>query len=82
MSIFHFFAINKYYGVHKPADHLAPLPFNEDASRHVGTNFYFTQEDLVKSYAEKYSWRYIITRPSTIIGVSKGQLINSSLEFH
>jgi len=62
----------QYYGVHKGKEDLAELPFVEDAPRHTGANFYFTQEDLLKDYAEKYQWRYIITRPATIIGVAKG----------
>ncbi|CAF3493823.1 unnamed protein product [Rotaria socialis] len=66
----------KYYGVHKDKEDLAELPFIEDAPRHKGTNFYFTQEDLLKDYAEKHGWRYIITRPSTIIGVAKGNFMN------
>ncbi|UJR27752.1 hypothetical protein I4U23_009025 [Adineta vaga] len=66
----------KYYGVHKTKEDLSQTPFIEDAPRHQGVNFYFTQEDLLKTYAEKYQWRYIITRPSTIIGVAKGNFMN------
>lgn len=58
--------------MHKQSEDLAAIPFDEDAPRHRGANFYFTQEDLIKEYAIKYQWRSIITRPSTIIGVAKG----------
>ncbi len=61
--------------MHKGQEDLAALPFQEDAPRHRGSNFYFTQEDLLKAYAEKYGWRSIITRPATIIGVAKGKFI-------
>ncbi|UJR26448.1 hypothetical protein I4U23_007778 [Adineta vaga] len=66
----------KYYGVHKGGEYLAARPYSEDASRHAGINFYYTQEDLIKEYAEKHSWKYIITRPNVIIGVSKGNFMN------
>ena len=58
--------------MHKDKKDLAKIPFQEDAPRHQGPNFYFTQEDLLKDYAQRYNWRYVITRPATIIGVSKG----------
>ncbi|CAF1080514.1 unnamed protein product [Adineta steineri] len=66
----------KYYGVHKTKEDLAALPFTENAPRHQGANFYFTQEDLLEDYAKKHNWRYIITRPATIIGVAKGNFMN------
>ncbi|CAF4781111.1 unnamed protein product [Rotaria sp. Silwood1] len=66
----------KYYGVHKSNEDLAELPFIEDAPRHKGSNFYFTQEDLLKDYALKHEWKYIITRPSIIIGLAKGNFMN------
>lgn len=66
----------KYYGVHKGGKYLAHLPYQEDAPRHEGLNFYYTQEDLLKDYAEKNHWKYIITRPNIIVGVSKGNFMN------
>ncbi|CAF1384659.1 unnamed protein product [Rotaria sp. Silwood1] len=66
----------KYYGVHKGGKHVAPLPFTEDAPRHEGVNFYYTQEDLIKEYAQQNHWNYVITRPNVIIGVSKGNFMN------
>jgi len=66
----------KYYGVHKGGEYLSPCPFVEDAPPHKGPNFYFIQEDLVKEYAQKNGWNYVITRPNVIIGVSKGNFMN------
>jgi hypothetical protein len=54
---------------------MASIPFVEEAPRHEGTNLYYTQEDLIKEYAEKNNWKYIITRPNLIIGASKGRSI-------
>ncbi|CAF1395772.1 unnamed protein product [Rotaria sordida] len=34
------------------------------------------QEDLIKEYAQKNHWNYVITRPNVIIGVSKGNFMN------
>ncbi|CAF3333904.1 unnamed protein product [Rotaria sp. Silwood1] len=66
----------KYYGVHKGGEYLASCPYTEDAPRHKGSNFYYIQEDLLKEYAEKNGWKYIITRPNIIIGVSRGNFMN------
>ena len=57
---------------------MATVPFIEEAPRHRGSNFYFTQEDLLREYAEKYNWRSIITRPWTIIGLAKGISLDMS----
>ena len=66
----------QYYGVHKGGDYLAQRPYKEDAPRHAGRNFYFTQEDLLKEYAEQHRWKYVITRPNIIIGVARGNFMN------
>ena len=62
--------------MHKGGEYLASRPYQEDAPRHKGLNFYYTQEDLLKEYAKKYGWKYVITRPNVIIGVSKGNYMN------
>ncbi|UJR32523.1 hypothetical protein I4U23_019985 [Adineta vaga] len=69
----------KYYGVHKGPQYMAAQPFIEDAARHEGVNFYYTQEDLIKEYATKNKWNYSITRPNLIIGVSKGNMLNFAI---
>jgi nucleoside-diphosphate-sugar epimerase len=33
----------------------------------------------LKDYAEKHGWKYVITRPNIIIGVSKGNFMNSAV---
>ncbi|KND03569.1 uncharacterized protein SPPG_01044 [Spizellomyces punctatus DAOM BR117] len=66
----------KYYGVHKGGKYLAPIPFKEDAPRHEGLNFYYVQEDMLKEAAEKHNWKWIVTRPNFIIGVTKGNFMN------
>ncbi|CAF0874740.1 unnamed protein product [Adineta ricciae] len=66
----------KYYGAHKGPQHMPTQPFVEDAPRHEGVNFYYSQEDLIKEYAQKNKWNYSITRPNLIIGVSKGNFMN------
>ncbi|KAI9484826.1 NAD(P)-binding protein [Zychaea mexicana] len=67
----------KYYGnVHGPP-YLAKKPFLEDAPRSdVASNFYYPQEDLTKSICQEHEWRWIISRPNTILGVSKGNFMN------
>ncbi|CAF1055708.1 unnamed protein product [Rotaria sordida] len=69
----------KYCGVHKGGEYLASCPFTEDSSRHKGSNFYYIQEDLLEEYAGKNNWKYIITRPNVIIGVSKGNFMNFAI---
>ncbi|CAF3670925.1 unnamed protein product [Adineta steineri] len=66
----------KYYGVHKGGEYLATRPYSENAPRHKGSNFYYTQEDLLKEYSKKHNWKYVITRPDIIVGVSKGNAMN------
>ncbi|CAF2306045.1 unnamed protein product [Rotaria sp. Silwood2] len=63
-------------GVDKGGEYLTSRPYVEDAPRHKGSNFYYAQEDLLKEYAEKNGWKYIITRPNVIIGVSYGNFMN------
>jgi hypothetical protein len=58
---------------------MASVPFVEEAPRHEGANFYYIQEDLIKEYAEKNNWKYIITRPNLIIGASKGRSIGKKV---
>ncbi|KAJ3177094.1 hypothetical protein HDU85_006020 [Gaertneriomyces sp. JEL0708] len=66
----------KYYGVHKGGKYLAPMPFKEDANRHPGPNFYYPEEDLLQQFAQENGWKYLVTRPNHIIGVTKGNFMN------
>ncbi|KAJ3039484.1 hypothetical protein HDV00_012164 [Rhizophlyctis rosea] len=76
MQVFQLQTGYKYYGVHKGNEYLAPYPFKEDAPRHKGLNFYYAQEDALRTFSQSHSWTYIITRPNYIIGVSKGNFMN------
>ncbi|KAI8576403.1 hypothetical protein K450DRAFT_274755 [Umbelopsis ramanniana AG] len=62
----------KYYGCHVGgAEMVRDLPWKEDAPRLCKSCFYYDQEDLLHTYAANKSWRYLITRPNVILGVSK-----------
>lgn len=59
---------------------MAPTPFKEDAPRAESNEiFYYAQEDLLKQYAEKHNWRWLITRPNTIVGIAKGNFMNIAI---
>ncbi|GAA6012380.1 hypothetical protein JCM10207_007067 [Rhodosporidiobolus poonsookiae] len=62
----------KQYGAARGGEHLAKMPFKEDAPRHKAPNFYYVQEDMLKEAAEKYGWGTIVVRPNFILGASKG----------
>lgn len=47
-------------------------PWKEDAPRLCKENFYYEQEDLLQTYAANKNWRWLVTRPNVILGVSKG----------
>jgi hypothetical protein len=64
---------NKHYGTHLGGDKMVKeYPWKEDAPRIFKDNFYFHQEDLLYEYAANKNWRWLVTRPSVILGVSKG----------
>ncbi|CAF2714350.1 unnamed protein product [Rotaria sp. Silwood2] len=67
---------NRFCSVDKGGEYLTSRPYVEDAPRHKGSNFYYAQEDILKEYAEKNGWKYIITRPNVIIGVLYGNFMN------
>ncbi|KAI8369615.1 NAD(P)-binding protein [Radiomyces spectabilis] len=58
---------------------MSSLPFREDAPRPEGENFYYPQEDLVKQFSKEHNWRWIITRPNIIAGVSRGNYMNMAV---
>lgn len=63
----------QYYGNHLGGDQMVQeLPWKEDAPRPVKEHFYYEQEDLLKIYAVSKNWRWLVTRPGVILGVSKG----------
>ncbi|KAI9289595.1 hypothetical protein BC943DRAFT_356551 [Umbelopsis sp. AD052] len=67
----------KYYGTHVGgAELVQDFPWKEDAPRLCKSCFYYDQEDLLETYAANKNWRYLITRPNVILGVSKGNYMN------
>ncbi|GAB5585437.1 hypothetical protein Unana1_00337 [Umbelopsis nana] len=67
----------KYYGMHLGGDQMVQeLPWKEDAPRLVKENFYYEQEDLLKTYAVSKNWRWLVTRPGVILGLSKGSYMD------
>lgn len=60
---------------------MAPMPFKEDAERRedLSQNFYYEQEDMLKEYAEKNKWRWVVTRPNLIVGLAKGNYMNVAI---
>ncbi len=51
-------------------------PFREEQGRQPVDNFYYAQEDEVFAGAEKFSYRWSVHRPHTIIGYALGNAMN------
>ncbi|KAH8554269.1 NAD(P)-binding protein [Umbelopsis sp. PMI_123] len=67
----------KYYGNAVGGDEMVQnYPWKEDAPRLCKSCFYYDQEDLLQTYAVSKNWRWLITRPGVILGVSKGNAMN------
>jgi nucleoside-diphosphate-sugar epimerase len=63
----------KVYGVH-----LGPAlaPFYEDDPRHLGPNFYYAQEDLLRERAAAGEFEWSILRPDVVVGDIAGNPMN------
>ncbi|MGV9253078.1 SDR family oxidoreductase [Streptomyces sp. NPDC003697] len=63
----------KYYG-----SHLGPFktPAKEDDPRLIGPNFYYDQEDLLRSRAGEMGFRFTIFRPEAVMGYAQGTPMN------
>jgi nucleoside-diphosphate-sugar epimerase len=63
----------KYYGAH-----LGPYktPAKESDPRHMPPNFYYDQEDYLKSQSSGKSWSWSALRPSCICGFAVGNPMN------
>jgi nucleoside-diphosphate-sugar epimerase len=63
----------KYYGAH-----LGPYktPAKEDDPRHMPPNFYYDQEDYLKTQSAGKSWSWSALRPSSICGFGVGNPMN------
>ncbi|MCQ2030527.1 SDR family oxidoreductase [Stutzerimonas zhaodongensis] len=67
----------KVYGVH-----LGPstAPFYEDETpRHLGPNFYYDQEDLLRERGERGDFEWSILRPDVVVGDIAGNPMNIAL---
>lgn len=63
----------KVYGVH--LGH-ALAPFYEDDPRHLGPNFYYAQEDLLRERAAAGEFEWSILRPDVVVGDIVGNPMN------
>jgi nucleoside-diphosphate-sugar epimerase len=59
----------KYYGVHLGA---FPNPAREDDSRTATPNFYYDQEDLLRTRSKDAAWNWSAARPNTLLHFSPG----------
>ena len=67
----------KVYGVHLGP---VPAPFYEDENpRHIGPNFYFTQEDELRSRADRGGPAWSILRPDVVVGDASGNAMNIAM---
>lgn len=66
----------KVYGVHLGTAH---APFYEDAPRHLGPNFYYGQEDLLRRRAERDGFTWAILRPDVVVGSTAGNPMNIAM---
>ncbi|MBS1230112.1 MAG: NAD-dependent epimerase/dehydratase [Proteobacteria bacterium] len=63
----------KVYGVHLGR---VQAPFYEDDPRHLGPNFYYAQEDLLRARAERDGFDWSILRPDVVVGSAAGKPMN------
>ena len=63
----------KAYGIHL---HPMPIPARERSARDNHANFYWLQEDWLKTEAARLGFDYTILRPQLIIGASYGVAMN------
>ena len=63
----------KVYGVHLGHAH---APFYEDDPRHLGPNFYYAQEDLLRERAAAGEFEWSILRPDVVVGDIAGNPMN------
>ena len=67
----------KVYGVHLGP---VPAPFYEDENpRHIGPNFYFTQEDELRGRADRGGPAWSILRPDVVVGDAAGNAMNIAM---
>ncbi len=54
----------------------AETPFREDAPRLPGANFYYTQEDILVTAAQRGGFTWSVHRPHSIVGYALGNAMN------
>lgn len=69
----------KAYGAH--AGHTPPVPAKENAARVQHDNFYWLQEDYLKTIAEQAGFTWTIFRPQVVVGSTSGVAMNPLLAF-
>lgn len=63
----------KVYGVHLGQ---SKAPFYENDPRHLGPNFYYAQEDLLRARADRDGLSWSILRPDVVVGSAAGNPMN------
>lgn len=63
----------KVYGVHL-GEFITPA--KEDDTRHMPPNFYYTQEDFLRTYQKGKAWNWTILRPDIIAGIAINNPMN------
>lgn len=66
----------KVYGVHLGR---SKAPFYENDPRHLGPNFYYAQEDLLKERAVRDGLSWSILRPDVVVGSAAGNPMNIAM---
>jgi nucleoside-diphosphate-sugar epimerase len=61
--------------------HLGPFktPAREDDPRYLGINFYYEQEDLLRTRQQRANWSWTIFRPEAVCGFAVGNPMNLSM---
>lgn len=66
----------KYYGVHVG---ISPSPALETEPRHVGPNFYYAQEDYLRSRAQNSTWQWTNLISTHLTGFAVGNAMSLAL---
>lgn len=69
----------KAYGAH--AGQIPPVPARENAPRVQHDNFYWLQEDYLKTIAEEAGFTWTILRPQVVVGSTSAAAMNPLLAF-
>ncbi|MFJ4963788.1 NAD dependent epimerase/dehydratase family protein [Streptomyces sp. ADI96-02] len=64
---------HKFYGSHLGR---FKTPAKEDDPRLIGPNFYYDQEDLLRTRAEEMGFRFTVFRPEAVMGYAQGTPMN------